>query len=583
MHINQMSVLHFAFLVAIPAYSQRPSPAVTPGIYESHLRFGPDIRGTLTITQTRSGLRAEVAGTRVEFSARHDTISFDLPNHGGSLIAYLSKDQSTISGHWIQPPTVSSGTEYASPITLKRDAPGRWVSTVNPLDDTMTLYLVIHRRADGSLGAFIRNPERNLGRQLRLDRVEVKDSTVRAIGKRNGNGVERALGAGNLTDDGFTLNFPGRGTFDFRKLANSEYTDFYPRGHPSGAYSYATPPTLNDGWATATPASVGLSQDTLANFMRAVINEGMDSLSTPQIHAVLVVRHNRLVLEEYFHGEHRDHAHDTRSAGKSITSTIAGAVVHSNRNITLASPVYAMMNGGTFPDSIEPRKKRITLEHFLSMSSGIDCDDSDNDSPGNESTMLDQTDEPDYYKFTLKLKTIREPGVKAVYCSVQPNLAGGALQRATHRWLPDLFSELVARPLGIGNYYLPLSPTRDAYMGGGVRITAREFTKIGQMYLDSGVYNGKRILDKSYVKKAGTPAFEMNDGGYGLGWWVKDYVYSGDTYQAYFASGNGGQFVIVIPKLDMVVTFYSGNYQDRLALLPETVYLPKYILPAVLR
>jgi CubicO group peptidase (beta-lactamase class C family) len=577
------TLLLFVSTAHLPAaHAQTANPGVTEGLWEAKRRFGPDVRGLLSITQAADGWRADVGGVRAPVRVSGDTVSLTLPNQGGSLIAYLSRDRSTISGHWIQPGTVASGNEYALPIVLKRNGSGRWTGNVVPLDDTMTMYLVIHKRPDGTLGAYLRNPERNLGRQLRVDRIETTGSDVRMIGKWNGNGTERVLGSGVLNEDGFSLFLAGRGgTFDFRRLADSEYTDFYPRGRPTGSYSYNPPPALNDGWETGTLAAAGLSQDTISNFMRAMVNLPMDSLSSPQIHAVLIARHGKLVLEEYFHGESRDHAHDTRSAAKSITSTLAGAAIHAKRGVTLASPVYAIMNGGKFPDTIEPRKRRITLEHLLSMSSGIDCDDGDDKSPGNESAIIDQSDEPDYYRLILRLGTIREPGEKAVYCSINPHLAGGVLKNASGRSLPDLFSELLARPLGIDSYYLPLTPTRDVYMGGGVRLTARSFAKFGQMYLDSGVWKGKRILDASYVKKAGAPRYAMGGIHYGLAWWVIDYPFRGETVQGYFAGGNGGQIVLVIPKLDMVVTIYGANYQDAGTFVAQRQYVPRFILPAV--
>ena len=170
-----------------------------------------------------------------------------------------------------------------------------------------------------------------------------------------------------------------------------------------------------------------------------------------------------------------------------------------------------------------------------------------------------------------------------MYCSINPHLAGGVLKNASGRSLPDLFSELVARPLEIDNYYLPLTPTRDVYMGGGVRLTARAFAKIGQLYLDSGVWKGKRILDASYVKKAGTPRYAMSGIHYGLAWWVIDYPFRGETVQGYFAGGNGGQIVLVIPKLDMVVTIFGANYADAATFIPQRRYVPQFILPAVTR
>ncbi len=168
-----------------------------------------------------------------------------------------------------------------------------------------------------------------------------------------------------------------------------------------------------------------------------------------------------------------------------------------------------------------------------------------------------------------------------MYCSINPHLAGGVLKKASGRSLPDLFSELVAQPLGLDSYYLPLTPTGDVYMGGGVRLTARSFAKFGQMYLDSGVWKGRRILDASYVKKAGAPTYAMSGIYYGLGWWVIDYQYRGKAIQGYFAGGNGGQLVLVIPELDMVVTIFGANYQDAATFIPQREYVPRFILPAV--
>ena len=577
----------FLLLSVLPAdrlAAQDPAPSLSEGLWEAKRRFGPDIRGTLTVLQTKAGWSAEIAGVQTSFRLRGDTVAFDLPNHGGALIAYLSKDGATLAGHWVQPATVVNGNEFASPVLLRRTASGRWTGTVTPFDDVMTMYLVVRKRPDGKFGAFLRNPERNLGRQLRVDRLEAVGQEVRLIGKFNGNGAERVLGSGLFNDDGFSLYLRGRGgTFDFTRVADSAYSDFYPRGRPTGSYSYARPPALGDGWETATPREVGLSEDTLSAFMRAMVNLPMDSLGAQQLHAVLVTRHGKLVLEEYFHGENRDRPHESRSAGKSITSTLVGAAIHANRGVSLALAAYAVMNGGTFPDTIEARKRRITLENLLSMSSEIDCDDANNDSPGNESAMIDQMDEPDYYRFILRLKTIREPAEKAVYCSVQLHFAGGVLKNATRTSLPDLFASLVAAPLGIERYYLPLTPTRDMYGAGGVRLTARSFAKIAQMYLDSGVWKGKRILDADYVRKAGTPRYEMSGIHYGLAWWVIDYPFRGGTVEGFFASGNGGQTVMAIPKLDMVVTIFAGDYQAAAGLIPQQRYIPKYLLTAVER
>jgi len=95
------------------------------------------------------------------------------------------------------------------------------------------------------------------------------------------------------------------------------------------AYHYLPPPALGDGWPTGTPAQVGISPDSIQRFIKMISDMPMDSLSVPQIHGLLIARHGRLVLEEYFHGAHRDQPHDLRSAAKSLTSVLIGAAIQS--------------------------------------------------------------------------------------------------------------------------------------------------------------------------------------------------------------------------------------------------------------
>jgi hypothetical protein len=125
--------------VALRVRAQSSNPGVTEGLWEAKRRFGPDVRGLLTIGQAADGWHADVAGSQAPVRVSGDTVSLELPNHGGALIAYLSKDRSTISGHWIQPAIVSSGGEYASPIILKRGESRRWTGNVVPLDDTISI------------------------------------------------------------------------------------------------------------------------------------------------------------------------------------------------------------------------------------------------------------------------------------------------------------------------------------------------------------------------------------------------------------------------------------------------------------
>jgi len=187
-------VLAAVYLGASPAPAQeaaRDTTVPSPGLWMAKQRFGPDVRGRLLLFREGNAWRAEIAGHRVAARAAADTISFTLPDSLGSFRGRLSRDQRSLAGHWVQPSTVMSGSQYASPLRLHTDGANRWMGDVVPLEDELTLFLRITRRPDGTFGAFLRNPERNLGRQLRIDRIERHGAEVTAVGKFNGAGQER--------------------------------------------------------------------------------------------------------------------------------------------------------------------------------------------------------------------------------------------------------------------------------------------------------------------------------------------------------------------------------------------------------
>jgi CubicO group peptidase (beta-lactamase class C family) len=109
----------------------------------------------------------------------------------------------------------------------------------------------------------------------------------------------------------------------------------------------------------------------------------------------------------------------------------------------------------------------------------------------------------------------------------------------------------------------------------------RDFMKIGQLMLNGGTWQGRRILGNEFVARASAPLHELHSIKYGLLWWSIEYPYRDRTVRAFFAGGNGGQGVIVIAELDLVVATYGGNYADRVGLYMQQELTPNQILPAV--
>ena len=156
--------------------------------------------------------------------------------------------------------------------------------------------------------------------------------------------------------------------------------------------------------------------------------------------------------------------------------------------------------------------------------------------------------------------------------------------------MPELFHEAIATPLGFGDYYMNLMPTGEAYMGGGMYVRPRDQLKVGQVYLSGGMWNGRRVLSTDWVKEAlrqrtsfvSAGDFDPPVHGYGHGWHTRERKVGGHMYRDFFMGGNGGQNVIVLPDLDMVIVFTGGNYGEAAKFYRwEWDLMPKYILPAV--
>ncbi len=580
-------VLSLAVSLSQTATAQANSAQELVGLWQAKHRFGPDVRGTLLIKQNNGEWQTEIAGRVAQTKTSGDSISFELADGQGKFRGKFDARRTKIVGHWIQPGIeFESGVPYASPVTLTKDKQNVWHGEVSPLEMTLTFYLMIKAREDGSVGAFLRNPERNLGwTNHRVDRIERDGATVKLLAANKGDEKGRVLLEGRYDNEEKIMSlYPLRGeSYDFRRVDANAPSDFYPRGRPTGTYRYAPPSALDDGWQTGTLEEVGISRTGIEKLVQMFVDAPTDSVNSPAVHGVLIARHGKLVLEEYFYGENREKAHDTRSASKSVAADLIGAAIYSGVPLKTSVPVYQVMNNGEFPPDLEPRKRAMTLEHLLTMSSGLDCDDylSPEKSPGYEDNMWEQTAQPDFYKWTMALNVIRQPGEKGVYCSASPNLAGGVLARVAKQKTQELFQKLLAEPLQIKHYYLTLSPLEDYTMTGGARFLPRDFMKLGQVHVGGGVWNGRRIFTPEWSRRATSHLVDIGTGKYGYLWWVQDYKYKGRTVRAFFAGGNGGQVVMGIPDLDLVIAFYGGNYADRAGFKVQNVYVPEYILPAI--
>jgi CubicO group peptidase (beta-lactamase class C family) len=341
---------------------------------------------------------------------------------------------------------------------------------------------------------------------------------------------------------------------------------------PFQPYVYEPPPALSDGWQTASADSVGLDPAPLeaaANAIGGGTFRNVDSM--------LVVRQGRLVHETYFNGFDREKLHDLRSATKSITSALVGIAIDQGLLTGVDERVLPRLGGAAGLRNPDPRKDAITVEHLLTMTPGLACDDWNTASPGNEEKMYD---ERDWVRFILDLPMVADPGTRYGYCTGGVVTLGAVIGNASGRRADAYAREVLFGPLGITRAEWKLTPTGAVDTGGHIHMRPRDMAKFGQLFLQRGLWNGQRVVSEAWVERSTSFRVRtISNEEYGYLWWRRTTQRSAAPVQTFYAIGNGGQQIIVAPSLDLVAVFTGSNY-DTSAVFPQQIF-DRYVLAAV--
>ena len=345
------------------------------------------------------------------------------------------------------------------------------------------------------------------------------------------------------------------------------------------------PQSKSDGWPTATLESAGLSSKPLSD-MSSAIRAG----EFKKIGSVLIARHGKLVYESYFDGDARS-LRDTRSATKSITDVLIGIAIGEKKLSGVDARVLQLLpEHARRVQNPDPRKDKITVEDFLTMSSPLECDDWNDASRGNEERMYVVED---WAQFILDLP-IRgrmhlgeqiDPtpyGRYFSYCTGGVFTLSEVLQKVTGVRTDRYAQEKLFSQLGITDAQWVYSPLNIPQTGGGLRLSSRDLLKIAQLYLGGGSWQGRRIVDESWVRISTQPHARIDDDTeYGYLWWLKSFKSGEKRHPAFFMSGNGGNKVLAFPGLDLAVVITSTNYNTRGMHEQTEKLLTDYILPSV--
>ncbi len=351
------------------------------------------------------------------------------------------------------------------------------------------------------------------------------------------------------------------------------------------------PAKIDDGWETRSLIEADIDPYKI-NEMVEHIFEGEFSTDSyyhddgtkkfQGIDSILIVKDDALVFEEYFNSFDRSFTHDTHSVTKSVTSLLVGLAIEHGYLRDIDVKALPFLTDYMPMDYWDENKANITIRDLLTMSSGMDCDDSDPRSKGEQWKMYKTENWLDYF---VDLPSVREPGKAFAYCSGGVIALGGILERATGMSISDFSEQYLFAPMGIDNFGW-LKFKWGTSTSGALELRPRDMAKLGQLMLDNGKWNGQQIISADWVKESRTNQIDLrfmsrewfNE--YGYLWWRGTVDIKGASFHPYAAWGLGGQFIMVFPKIETIIIFTTGN-SEKDSNLPIRI-TEEYILPAII-
>ena len=299
-----------------------------------------------------------------------------------------------------------------------------------------------------------------------------------------------------------------------------------------------------DEWRVSSPEEQGIDSASILSMLEEIQQKDL------YVHSVLIIRHGYLVTEVYFPPYGPEIKHPVFSITKSVTSATTGIAIKNGQiksvrqNALDFFPKIAMATKDKY-------LKDITVEHLLTMSAGF-----------NTNTLPDFYDKDasfDSVKHILTYDSVlSKPGETFYYDSGLPHLMSAIIQKTSGQTLEGYAKTNLFVPLGISDYGWQSDPQGITTGNSGLTLRSRDMAKLGYLYLHNGQWNGKQIVPARWVQASTTKHMEtkglMNaaeDDGYGYFWWI-------DSFGGYSAHGFGGQYIFVMPRLDMVVVFTGG-------------------------
>ncbi len=343
-------------------------------------------------------------------------------------------------------------------------------------------------------------------------------------------------------------------------------------------YACWVPAEQTHAFPTSSPAAQQLDGERLNELVRQI-----EAGEFGDIHSLLILRNDTLVLEKYFLGFTRESLRPIYSVTKSITSALIGQAVADGAIRDLDAKLLAFFPQYPHIAHRDHRKEAITVAHVLTMTAGFSWDEISTSYGSAQNDASKLAESPDWLQYILDLPVVDPPGSRFIYNSGCTLLLGGILAHSLKPSVTDYARATLFNPLGITHVVWEHARVV-VNTGWGLHLRPIDMAKIGQLYLHQGRWAEQQVLPAHWVEQSTASHVTVGETlEYGYQWWR--FSPGSRTTQAlrtndvFFGWGYGGQFIFVVPHLRMVVVSTARNFPRG---DPTFEMLRAYIFPSVL-
>jgi CubicO group peptidase (beta-lactamase class C family) len=302
------------------------------------------------------------------------------------------------------------------------------------------------------------------------------------------------------------------------------------------------------GLLTTQGAAARQSQPATVDRATVVFDDALGAArELPRLHSLLASWRGNLILERYFNGAHAKRTANVKSVAKSIVSALVGIAIERGVIGGPEIPIHTY-----FPELARDRdsqKQLITIEDLLSMRSGLQSTSNRNYGAWVQS--------PNWVRHALSRPLVSAPGTEMEYSTGNSHLLSAILTKTTGKSTWQFAQDVLARPLGFTLPRWPQDPQGIYFGGNDMLLTPRQMLTFGELYLKGGRLGDRQIVPARWIETSFVPRGYSRISGqrYGYGWWMRELA----GHQAYFAWGFGGQYIIIVPALELVVVTTSAS------------------------